>query len=200
MGTRNVIQVVCDGETKVSQYGQWDGYPEGQGSDVFEFLKENKDKLNAFLGRVRALIEIGEESYKAKWVECGAKPDEDWVSTKVSDVFEKRYPHLSRNCGAKVLQLIQDGVVTEVALDKVFVNNSLFCEWAYVIDLDKLTFEVYEGYQKEPHRAGRFSKEEPNEGGYYPVKHVCTFDLGALPDTKEEFVSVVESFLPDEEE
>lgn len=31
MGTRNLTAVYLDGQYKVAQYGQWDGYPEGQG-------------------------------------------------------------------------------------------------------------------------------------------------------------------------
>lgn len=32
MGTRNLTAVYLDGQYKVAQYGQWDGYPEGQGN------------------------------------------------------------------------------------------------------------------------------------------------------------------------
>lgn len=31
MGTRNPTAVVLDGEYKLAQYGQWDGFPSGQG-------------------------------------------------------------------------------------------------------------------------------------------------------------------------
>ncbi len=39
MGTRHMIGVVKDGQYKVGQYGQWDGYPSGQGSVVLDFLR-----------------------------------------------------------------------------------------------------------------------------------------------------------------
>lgn len=38
MGTRNLTAVYLDGQYKVAQYGQWDGYPEGQGITVLTFL------------------------------------------------------------------------------------------------------------------------------------------------------------------
>jgi len=38
MGTRNLTMVISDGKTKIAQYGQWDGYPSGQGADILAFL------------------------------------------------------------------------------------------------------------------------------------------------------------------
>ena len=40
MGTRNVTMVIHKGETKVAQYGQWDGTPDGQGVTILGFLSE----------------------------------------------------------------------------------------------------------------------------------------------------------------
>lgn len=34
MGTRNITRVILDGEVKINQYCQWDGYPTGRGADV----------------------------------------------------------------------------------------------------------------------------------------------------------------------
>lgn len=40
MGTRHLIAVIDrKGTLKVAQYGQWDGYPSGQGVDVLKFAK-----------------------------------------------------------------------------------------------------------------------------------------------------------------
>lgn len=37
MGTRNLTCVVLDGKYVVSSYGQWDGYPSGQGKQFLIF-------------------------------------------------------------------------------------------------------------------------------------------------------------------
>lgn len=36
MGTRNLTAVYLDGQYKVAQYGQWDGYPEGRGGLIWK--------------------------------------------------------------------------------------------------------------------------------------------------------------------
>lgn len=48
MGTRHLIAAKVDGEYKLAQYGQWDGYPEGQGVAVLDFLVNKEDFLAAF--------------------------------------------------------------------------------------------------------------------------------------------------------
>lgn len=40
MGTRHIIDVKLNGELKVHQYGQWDGYPEEHPWQIFEFKPE----------------------------------------------------------------------------------------------------------------------------------------------------------------
>ena len=40
MGTRNATIVIKDNKTKVAQYGQWDGYPSGQGLTALNFLRQ----------------------------------------------------------------------------------------------------------------------------------------------------------------
>src|SRR4051812_8314171 len=38
MGTRHLTRVIVNGQCVISQYGQWDGYPTGQGHTIAKFL------------------------------------------------------------------------------------------------------------------------------------------------------------------
>jgi hypothetical protein len=61
-----------------------------------------------------------------------------------------------------------------------------------VIDLDSETLECYEGFNKGPVPKGeRFYSEEPNEGGYYPVRLTKAFHFSELP-TNKEFLAALE--------
>jgi hypothetical protein len=192
MGTRSLICVFKDGEYKVAQYSQWDGYPEGQGLDILNFLRNEFDRelFESKLNMIR--FGTNEELYN-HWKECGAG-DSEWVSMEVADKHTKLYPENSRDTGAKILSIIQN-TNKPLILDNslAFAADSLFCEWAYVIDLDKNIFEVYEGFNQEPlDRNERFSfldyQPAHRTEKYYPVKLVATFDIDNLP-TEEDFLN-----------
>lgn len=46
MGTRNTLKVLYNGKTVISQYGQWDGYPTGQGARILRVLRDEKKMEN----------------------------------------------------------------------------------------------------------------------------------------------------------
>ena len=66
-------------------------------------------------------------------------------------------------------------------------------DWAYVIDLDRRTFEVYKGWTEVPPRVGeRFAGDRsPDEHGKYPFNEVAVFSLDDLPSVAE-FLEVCE--------
>jgi hypothetical protein len=62
-----------------------------------------------------------------------------------------------------------------------FATDSLYCEWGYLIDLDTSTFEVYRGFQRVPHAAGRFADRPPARDEYHPVALLASWPLADLP-------------------
>ena len=50
-----------------------------------------------------------------------------------------------------------------------FLKDSLFCEWAYIINLDTNKLEVYEGFQTTKSET-RYQPKNPGESGYWGCK------------------------------
>jgi hypothetical protein len=209
MGTRNLTMVISKGETKVAQYGQWDGYPSGQGLNVLSFarlLTNNKEVKNNLLtekendGWAReniksflALKNLSIDSFVQMLDEISFFTNQEHEElSKEDDPFSKR-PYLSRDTASNILYEIVYGNVDKISNSENFASDSLFCEWAYVIDLDKETFEVYQGFNKKPltkkDRFFKLKKEDDSE--YYPIKLMKSYDLNNLP-TENEFLKLEE--------
>ena len=141
MGTRHLICVVSDNQYRIAQYGQWDGYPEGQGAAILEFLKSPMAKQ--LKNNLERCSWITNDEYNKLWKEFGADATQPYIDCDVYQSFSEKYPQLSRDTGAKILK-IAAGATGEMKLQNSldFSQDSLFCEWAYVIDFDKNTFEV----------------------------------------------------------
>jgi len=187
MGTRNLTIVVLNNTIRVAQYCQWDGYPEGQGKTILSFLKTAN--LEEFKEKVAALVEADDNYVKDLWVKCGASPASDFVNMDVSAKFEKDYPQFHRNTGADILSMIAKAKPGfAVRLDTEFAADSLFCEFAYVVDLDNSTLEFYAGFNEKPLTSEErffFLQKEGGDRGYYPVKLVSTYSLNALPEWQQ---------------
>lgn len=206
MGTRHLIAVMADGKYKLAQYGQWDGYPSGQGAVVLDFCRKRlkttkgRNEFRKALDRVRF---VPTDEHKAMWEAIGAFGE--FVSFDKSDEFKKLHPYFSRDNGAKILEmtLASTGPVeTSNSID--FAGDSLMCEYAYVIDLDKGTFEAFKGFNHKPLDPNeRFAsmpvESNPNvKDPYFQVRHVKTYSLDDLP-TKAQFVKECEPSDEDEE-
>lgn len=195
MGTRHLIAVYNEGEYKVAQYGQWDGYPSGQGVDILRLLKQKNfiQNLKNNLNKVRFIDNIKDKEF----IDLYNRNAPNWSNEPDNRTDEqKRWWSLytSRNLGATVLSNISKTEDDEILLrDSIdFAGDSLFCEWAYVIDLDRQTFEVYEGFnQAELDKSERFYSSPRDHEEYEPVKLKRVFDLTWLPD-EETFLLLTE--------
>ena len=169
MGTRNLTMVVIDGTIKVAQYGQWDGYPEGAGKTVFKFVKKiyNK-KIDDFKEKVRNCRYLSNEELEAKYKKLDIDITDGLISFDDARKFAEHYPQLDRDMGANVLNFILDNGGCELMDNSDFMADSLFCEWAYLIDLDKEVLEVFGGMNESGKytECRRFSSNKKDE---YPV-------------------------------
>jgi len=208
MGTRNLIAVKLNGEYKVAQYSQWDGYSSGQGAGVLDFL--HRVNLDEFKNKVAQTTWITQEEYDKTWDEVGGTVDErGFVSMEDSNKHKKAYPEFSRDTGSDILDLVNNSEPLKLWNDIDFAHDGLSCEWAYVIDFDKNTFEVFGGFCKEPLQEGERFYDGDKEWSdnyydgrdlnfkYYGVRLLHTFDLSDLP-TEEKFLEICEP--KDEEE
>lgn len=151
MGTRNVTLVKAGNRIKVAQYGQWDGYPTGQGFTILDFLA--RADLKIFRKKLDNVRFMKEWELKEYWNKAGADKD-GMISMSDSDRAKELHPELSRDTGAKILDLIydydpncppEDLVVNKMGLhdQRSFLNDGMYCEWAYELDLTKHTLKVF---------------------------------------------------------
>ena len=184
MGTRSLIMVVRDKTPKVAQYSQYEGEPNVTGIKILQFLsKANLTEFKEKLNHVKftnddKINEINKEldSICSNDLECVIK------------YLKDNYPFITHDIGASILQSIMDSTEDEIWLvDRSdFAANSLFCEWGYVVDLDKNTFEIYEGFQENPlDQTERFKYLEKTDCEYFPISLFEEYDLNNLPTPKE---------------
>lgn len=193
MGTRHLIAVQLNEEYKVAQYGQWDGYPEGQGLDVLDFL--SSWLLPFFEEKLHRVRFLDEEVMDKEFVVSYNKNAPIWSSDQDNRTHSQRRwfeNYISRDLGSDILRNIATSDDKEILLKNSidFAGNSLFCEWGYVIDFDSRTFEIYEGYNKSPLSDSDrfFNIERDRNSCYHQIALVKKYDLLNLP-TKGMFLS-----------
>jgi hypothetical protein len=176
MGTRGLMGVRINGEDKAT-YCHSDSYPEGLGVAMVEDLRE--------LG----LDRLKELALAARVVNPDSTPSpedirhlEPWTNFRVSPQSVEDYYCLTRELQGRLLETLEAGVFLNAA---GFINNSLYCEWGYIANLDEGAFEIYKGLQRQPHNAGRYSSVpvmRDSGESYYPCALLMTFPLEDIPE------------------
>lgn len=155
MGTRHLINVVYDGKLVISQYGQWDGYPTGQGVDVCNFIRSGdytRLKVKAERGELKFLSHKDAETLnkilfphhqekkkgKAKTVELP-----DAVKDSLRTILDES--HFSRDRGAEILKMAARALFEFYTIDSSdFEEGGIFrCEYVHLLNLDKDTYTIY---------------------------------------------------------
>lgn len=143
MGTRNLTCVWVDGDFKVAQYGQWDGYPSVAGAEIMSAIRDItvEGSLEAFADTVRGCRFLEEGELEARYAGLGIEGE--WIPVDDADRFKEHYPQLDRDMGYHIVRWLWENGPAELNDSLGFAQDGLFCEWAYVVDLDERTLEVY---------------------------------------------------------
>lgn len=134
MGTRYLTAAYANGECKIAQYGMYDGDPQNAGVEILRILSESdKDQLKEAISKCKFYT----------------KEQADEIKSMDSDIKNKEYPHMDGAVGCKILTMVLYNLtnVVENELELMKVKEFL---WAYVIDFDSRTFEIYKGINREP--------------------------------------------------
>jgi hypothetical protein len=180
MGTRGAIGFRVNNEDKV-QYNHFDSYPSYLGLEILNYIQgTNLHALKATAERI-ILVEQEESPTSEQIKECEAWTDSDISDNSVTDW----YCLLSDVQGG--LNAFSEGL--QYMMDySGFLNNSLFCEYAYIINVDEQVLEYYCGFNKKPRiRKGRYATfiaESSND--YYGVVLLKKYPLESLFNATDE--------------
>lgn len=136
-----------EGNKKVAQYGQWDGYPSGVGKLVLEFVK-NKELLDKLKNKLSVCRFLDDEKDKA-FIESYQKNAPEWSNdpdNRTSEQIRWFDTYITRNLAEEVLTNIANSEDSEILLrdSEESAKSDGWVEWSYVIDLQKNELLVYE--------------------------------------------------------
>lgn len=187
MGTRGLMGFSYGEEVK-AMYNHWDSYPSGLGQNVADWIVGLTDEM---------LPEAIEKFNRLEAIDEDVPPTEDqklalmrYANLNVSEQTYDDWYALLRETQGNPEETLKAIFYVEGAS---FADDSLFCEWAYIIDLENRVLEIYKGLQTVPHTSGRFA-DLKSTGGYAPVKlvHTVSFEdlrngLFSMEDYEEKY-------------
>lgn len=138
-------------------YNHLDSYPDWLGKKIVEFCK------------------------------CAGRGGMNSLFDHIELVSEDAKPRRKQICPENWLRFIDSGSKVYMIDNSSFIKDSLFCEYAYIVNLDTDQLEFYCGFQHKPDETNRYGCEE--DQGYYPCRMVACFPLDVIVHgTVEEIV------------
>ena len=178
MGTRGLYGFRKNGIDKLT-YNHFDSYPACLGAEVVDFCRRvSADEMDEMFDK----IEVVKHNDTPTFVQIDFCRQAGWVDTDVSSGTEEDWYCLLRNAQGdlKGLKKVIDKYGKAYMLnDNDFIYDSLFCEYAYIINLDTRMLEFYDGFQKTPQLGNRYG-ESPNTDDFYPCKKVLEISLDCM--------------------
>ena len=145
MSTRGVVGYYKNGNLKVT-FNHFDSYPGGLGESVKQYIFENINNLDDHFNNIKLIN-----------------------NEQLTDSIEEELNSLEQG---NLLEYVTLGYMFD---EKEFLKDSLFCGWAYIIDLDKKVLEIYRGFNENKPK-GKFKNwgKAKITDKYFPVTLVKT--------------------------
>lgn len=149
MGTRGAYGFIKNKEMKVS-YNHFDSYLEGLGNNMVDFVKNtSKEQLNEIYDEI-ILVKENEKPNKKQNEEITKFLEkyslENCINEENFGNRQRDWYYLLRNCQGEP-NLFKEGL-KYMTDDKEFLEDNLFCEYAYLIDLDNDKFIIQSNERK----------------------------------------------------
>ena len=192
MSTRGAFGYRVDGKDYVT-YNHFDSDPGGLGADIANFVqtintekgwgrfKKYAQRVELVSEQTNASRELVERYKRYSDLSVGSGKAQSW------------YCLLRKIQGVPTLTEIFSGPLGHMIDSQGFLLDSLFCEYAYIINLDTMSLECYVGFQKQPKPSNRYGTN--NDRGYYPVAL-----MGNLPLESLTLQKIVDLYKKEEDE
>jgi hypothetical protein len=160
MSTRGLYGLRFNEQDKTA-YNHSDSYPEYLGDKFVKWLaNKTTEELKKIFNNLELVPDENLTEIDKRWCEKhGIVPKETWYET-LSE-YQCNPEALEKN------DLLVDG--------SSFILDSLFCEYAYIANLDTNELEFWIGLQKKPDPDNRYGTK--SDGKYYPCKLVRTWSF-----------------------
>jgi len=172
MSTRGAVGFYKKGVDKIT-YNHFDSYPSGLGNVMKQFFSETSpaqiEDIFAKIVLVDNYTPVSKQD-RIKYAQFSNKEvssGEDWYS-------------LLRETQGN-FEAYRDTDLPFMIDNKNFMEDSLFCEWAYIYNLDKDVLEIYRGFQRSS-QDNRYKIEKPSNEGYWHVALIKEVPYENIPD------------------
>lgn len=187
MGTRGCYGFRKDRIDKLS-YNHMDSYPSELGVQIAEYCRDHSfTKMAADFDAIGMVDQESMPTAKQQKVlgkyfkKVGTGRADDWYA-------------LLRGTQGDIAEAAKCGFMID---NHKFMLDSLFCEWAYVVNLDTGMLEVYKGFQGDGDKViGRYKGEQPAS----PSKYWGVSLVAKIPFSDPDIIEKVLATEQDEDE
>lgn len=131
-------------------YNHFDSYPSDLGNIIKNFILDNDKDEIKSIAKIIKLVEQTDKNYDLLY-DAQNNP-----------------------------QIYIDGLFNEMIDSINFILDSLFCEWAYIINLDTEKLEIYKGFQESPPKNNRYGSDKMDNQGYFPCEMIKEIPFNEL--------------------